>query len=190
MSVENIFSAQGFLSSPLEAPNPQTGDYQELLRTGDGSRYIWTRIFYDRQNITPQRALVAVSIEGSNLMSVAVAYQGTQVTGESVGIGAVSDPDEVVRVGYKLYSPRTVYFLRAPFWSRQWSNEGSSSFRDREEFLNHAKHGFFPISVIDQRVNMSATAQAFLAQIESFLQYPTLFDPANTPQIQPGIVLA
>lgn len=186
------FSPQDFLTGRLEAPDKWTGHFQERLKSSDGNRLIWTRIFYDNsREERPKGAVLALTVDSHNLMAMNVSYSWRGVSFESIGIGVASDLEEYKLVRRELMSPRTIYLLNTPANSGYWTIGGSIGPSSEADFQRIASHGFFPTSVFEKSqepIDTVATAEAFLAQVDGYLQNPASFEPGISPSIQPVLV--
>lgn len=191
------FSVQELLTHPLEPSSRQTGHYEERLRSIGGDRVVWTRVLFDKEKADmPVGAVLCLTVGNYNLMHIEVSYSaGGQVNLEGIGIGMVSDSRQDVGTGFlsgESLNPGVVYLLRTDVDSGYWRVGGSiGASRNEQWFEIMTGQGFFDPTVFkreQQPIDVSATAEAFLAQLDGYLRDPRTFEPGVTPNIQPRLV--
>lgn len=189
--VETI-NARRFLTESIAGPDFEQGHFELSLLSTDSKRYIWTRLFYSRwDRVNATGAMLALTVEGHNLMSVDVGYENDRVIFKSLSITTAVDWQNQ---GYRSNDLRsgTFYFLHVDAGLWRWHRGGSIGpswgKHAREDFERIKAHGFYDWAVFHESINPEETAYAFLDQITGYLRDPSTFEVSIAPNIQPRLV--
>ena len=179
------FNPLDFLTKPLPDRGFYIDHYQKRLASRDGHRTIWTRIIYDHSHQAPQGAILALSVNHNNLMVISVPYAGQEVGAPSISIG-VGFNDRGPN-NWDLH-PEICYWANTSQYG-YWSIRGSVGMEHHSaEFQDLVGQGLYSPEVLNQPIDVQATAAAFLGQVNAYLLSPDSFEPSASPNLQPRLI--